>query len=276
MRRPINVQPAISIHVPLAGDDFDSDIAVMYYRISIHVPLAGDDLEWQRCGGSYIISIHVPLAGDDVASLPQIIVSFTFLSTSPLRGTTWPISTGKSWANFYPRPPCGGRRTARHRMLTRWTISIHVPLAGDDGRGAAFPKNIIKISIHVPLAGDDHGVRNSQLHFVISIHVPLAGDDVWRAMCAKRISNFYPRPPCGGRPARSSVFLQGQHFYPRPPCGGRPAFPVRTGWSPPYFYPRPPCGGRPSYSSAVTLPSSYFYPRPPCGGRHVAVGCGAV
>ena len=35
-------------------------------------------------------------------------------------------------------------------------------------------------------------------------------------------ANFYPRPPCGGRPD-TAVLINGvfSHFYPRPPCGGR-------------------------------------------------------
>ena len=33
------------------------------------------------------------------------------------------------------------------------------------------------ISIHVPLAGDDGGITNQDVAVTISIHVPLAGDD---------------------------------------------------------------------------------------------------
>ena len=36
--------------------------------------------------------------------------------------------------------------------------------------------------------------------FSISIHVPLAGDDRRREKILHRQNNFYPRPPCGGRP----------------------------------------------------------------------------
>ncbi len=36
--------------------------------------------------------------------------------------------------------------------------------------------------------------------------------------------NFYPRPPCGGRPITPQDGNTRQNFYPRPPCGGRPAW----------------------------------------------------
>ena len=102
-------------------------------RISIHVPLAGDDwrCRWSACR-QRPISIHVPLAGDDGGIFMPKTGGTIFLSTSPLRGTTF----------------------ARHAVFKASRISIHVPLAGDDQvvcvLAAALP-----ISIHVPLAGDD-------------------------------------------------------------------------------------------------------------------------
>ena len=56
----------ISIHVPLAGDDWL--LAPQGYQrlISIHVPLAGDDSFGTTGVVLVVISIHVPLAGDDV------------------------------------------------------------------------------------------------------------------------------------------------------------------------------------------------------------------
>ena len=79
---------AISIHVPLAGDDARCRPVVVFVSISIHVPLAGDDDTSRVFGTGTHISIHVPLAGDD------FIVKF------PCQGLP----------DFYPRPPCGGRR----------------------------------------------------------------------------------------------------------------------------------------------------------------------
>ena len=55
----------------------------------------------------------------------------------------------------------------------------------------------------------------------ISIHVPLAGDDSRAGPGARRQRDFYPRPPCGGRPDGGAEILEDVDFYPRPPCGGR-------------------------------------------------------
>ena len=103
---------------------------------------------------------------------------------------------------------------------------------------------------------------------------------------------FYPRPPCGGRPAVTRCAAgKAADFYPRPPCGGRHCprtAPIHPGdaflstpsvWRATFvvnvsvnsrrnFYPRPPCGGRPSRMCSEPTCEAYFYPRPPCGGRH--------
>ena len=86
---------------------------------------------------------------------------------------------------------------------------------------------------------------------------------------AETASNFYPRPPRGGRPIKFTEasspdqFLSTpsarratsapawrcsphSHFYPRPPRGGRQPGNLCTGYGGGHFYPRPPRGGRPS------------------------------
>ena len=68
-RRQGGRKKKISIHVPLAGDDFLllQGSATRIY-ISIHVPLAGDDERVvPNPAADNLISIHVPLAGDDPA-----------------------------------------------------------------------------------------------------------------------------------------------------------------------------------------------------------------
>ena len=104
-------------------------------------------------------------------------------------------------------------------------------------------------------------------------------------------SNFYPRPPRGGRPFDFMNSRAMSEFLPTPSAR-------RATWSP-YsqrrrvqvisthalreegdclqswrrrryndFYPRPPRGGRPESGWAAAW-STDFYPRPPRGGRHV-------
>ena len=191
-------------------------------RISIHVPLAGDDMRRRRrairrqdfyprppCGGrpcqsvaatnERSISIHVPLAGDD-----------------PLR--RWRRCPAP---HFYPRPPCGGRLHPVVNIHRPGEFLSTSPLRGTTPSVRRSPA-WRTISIHVPLAGDDTpSVRRSPAWRTISIHVPLAGDDRQSADSAAASENFYPRPPCGGR-RRTAGSLSGcTNFYPRPPCGGR-------------------------------------------------------
>ena len=103
-----------------------------------------------------------------------------------------------------------------------------------------------------------------------------------------RHSDFYPRPPRGGRRTPCPRLRHSPNFYPRPPRGGRPACSDVCHVMPPFlstpsarratstpnsvrccctnFYPRPPRGGRPPCRHPADRPSN-FYPRPPRGGR---------
>ena len=101
----------------------------------------------------------------------------------------------------------------------------------------------------------------------ISIHaLRVEGDELSEAEAAAP-TNFYPRPPGGGRRGVDGDVRRDQHFYPRPPGGGRP----RKGSSHPdpvdYFYPRPPGGGRRRSRGQSGQTPDNFYPRPPGGGR---------
>ena len=79
-------------------------------------------------------------------------------------------------------------------------------------------------------------------------------------------SNFYPRPPRGGRPIRSKMaageFGISIHALREEGDQCRPAYPCR----PQYFYPRPPRGGR-RWTMTRREFFQNFYPRPPRGGR---------
>ena len=102
-------------------------------------------------------------------------------------------------------------------------------------------------------------------------------------------SDFYPRPPCGGRlsvgqragvqPGISIHALRAEGDLHRHVGGVAPAISIhalRAEGDPPrradgrcklYFYPRPPCGGRPPARCCPMAACTDFYPRPPCGGR---------
>ena len=102
--------------------------------ISIHVPRVGDD----RLGRSWSIGCSLflstsPVWGTTQARPPDGAQIKAFLSTSPVWGTTvFVVKKSVERRNFYPRPPCGGRRPLCLELQRRQVISIHVPRVGDD------------------------------------------------------------------------------------------------------------------------------------------------
>ena len=81
------------------------------------------------------------------------------------------------------------------------------------------------ISIHaLREEGDVDSSSNVYGWVDISIHALREEGDFASMRCAVRASNFYPRPPRGGRLfGRWSSLRKWRNFYPRPPRGGRPA-----------------------------------------------------
>ena len=104
-------------------------------------------------------------------------------------------------------------------------------------------------------------------HSPISIHALLAESDFLQSNRQLHNFNFYPRSPCGERPAGYHSRADRPHFYPRSPCGERleeveklsrvtvisihallaesdtsRLYKILCNWD---FYPRSPCGERP-------------------------------
>ena len=103
---------------------------------------------------------------------------------------------------------------------------------------------------------------------VISIHALLAESDrrpdrLWRAYHG----NFYPRSPCGERPALCRyAMVSAPHFYPRSPCGERPGCASGNPARRPFLST---LSLRRATFFAIFKPQilTYFYPRSPCGER---------
>ena len=100
---------------------------------------------------------------------------------------------------FYPRSPCGERRLSYF-----YIIKITQFLSTLSLRRATIPDR-------EPAAG-----------YLISIHALLAESDPTRWAPTCRISNFYPRSPCGERLVALLATGRAGYFYPRSPCGERP------------------------------------------------------
>ena len=127
----------------------------------------------------------------------------------------------------------------------------------------------VEISIHaLREEGDPGAVQGRDLRPDISIHALREEGDLRMLLNSALISLFLSTP--SARRATSSCqtdFCGSTDFYPRPPRGGRPTTRRRWGARNGNFYPRPPRGGRPSSGILPTPLDSHFYPRPPRGGR---------
>ena len=171
-------------------------------------------------------------------------------------------------ANFYPRPPRGGRPWRSVPMMNRpqflstpsarrATVEL---LVGAKGTWDFYPR---------PPRGGRPPIR----------------------VVVRGLTKFLSTPSARrATRSASSVQTRTTHFYPRPPRGGRRQARNPPAWSD-YFYPRPPRGGRlghgpksamlikflstPSARRATPLLTTWrtsrenFYPRPPRGGRRV-------
>ena len=132
--------------------------------------------------------------------------------------------------NFYPRPPRGGRRLHAPSFRRCYRISIHaLREEGDLRRQHPVPSHMRFLS------------TPSARRATVSV-----------SSGSSRVSNFYPRPPRGGRRVscqnadKPTIFLstpsarratEGDflfigwccNFYPRPPRGGRRLVPEKKG-----------------------------------------------
>ena len=174
----IGQQLIISIHVPRVGDDASPSPVEAGRKISIHVPRVGDDLMDSDGSSFYLISIHVPRVGDDFGAGWNNLSFPIFLSTSPVWGTTTSTRRLSSCrTHFYPRPPCGGRRSK---------VAVH-------------GVRVVFLSTS-PVWGTTWQQGKRRWRCFISIHVPRVGDDSIAEFISMVVGYFYPRPPCGGRP----------------------------------------------------------------------------
>ena len=127
-----------------------------------------------------------------------------FLSTLSLRRATYsPKRSRCTEQYFYPRSPCGERQLMAALLqntdyLFLSTLSLRrATFSGDHGHING------DISIHALLAESDHDTYViMEAAKVISIHALLAESDAPRRDTGACHRDFYPRSPCGERPAQ--------------------------------------------------------------------------
>ena len=214
------------------------------------------------------ISIHALLAESDVFLLKKITITVDISIHALLAESDekYPVMLLINHY-FYPRSPCGERR-----WLRCWQLAAR------------------DISIHALLAESDVGQKRLRQKLAISIHALLAESDAYEAeKKATGENNFYPRSPCGERPAVEdklvaaivisihALLAESDHQY------------VSSYFWRGYFYPRSPCGerlniNRPTITivqflstlslrraterlAVILANTQHFYPRSPCGER---------
>ena len=125
----------------------------------------------------------------------------TFLSTLSLRrATTIPCVHHHNNRVFYPRSPCGERLITIIEKLSETIFLSTLSLRRATPGGARVVAEVEVISIHALLAESDCSARSG--------------------FCRPRY--FYPRSPCGERPANwFDLWGWAEYFYPRSPCGER-------------------------------------------------------
>ena len=192
-----------------------------------------------------------------------------FLSTLSLRrATRLGCILGHFGQHFYPRSPCGERPLGTVNADRLQPISIHALLAESDLYPALSCRPHAAISIHALLAESDPVhllVQPPVTEFLSTLSLRRAT----RQIDAVRLAglNFYPRSPCGERPAPLADGAQADATF-LSTLSLRRATDCLTGshYCEPYFYPRSPCGERPA-RHVSPLTQSHFYPRSPCGER---------
>ena len=169
-----------------------------------------------------MISTHALREEGDSTVPKELAETADFYPRPPRGGRRICSENGLDYGNFYPRPPRGGRPA--------WS--------GTSGSGINFYPRPPRGGRHRPANKPDKPGRN-----------------------------FYPRPPRGGR---LEHFGQQRDRQPISTHALREeGDSLRMSWPPlaRYFYPRPPRGGRRGWNVGTIADYMDFYPRPPRGGR---------
>ena len=169
-----------------------------------------------------MISIHALREEGDYQFCIDLRDDGGFLSTPSARRATPPLPPRcRTWKNFYPRPPRGGRQVDRSgRVVTR--VFLSTPSA----RRATLQCLVTWSSHRYFYPRPPRGGRLVLVWSRNSSEGFLSTPSARRATCCRWGSSpgcvyFYPRPPRGGRRMGQERVCHRRDFYPRPPRGGR-------------------------------------------------------
>ena len=223
-------------------------------------------LGWLRV----LISIHALLAESDRSTLKLALRS----------------------SYFYPRSPCGERRSRRYRRLRSKGFLSTLSL-----RRATAPMVLSQVtSLFLSTLSLRRATSSRFMPFTvaaflstlslrratlfqefdimavsISIHALLAESDCLAGRNLSPPPDFYPRSPCGERLLSAASLSAMIYFYPRSPCGERPGRPV-DGLLCKVISIHALLAESDRVAFATSIGPSNFYPRSPCGERQPVVG----
>ena len=214
------------------------------------------------------ISIHALREEGDSQSTCKEAPTWQFLSTPSARRATALRSLRQTRkADFYPRPPRGGRP---HALLCLHAAGEF--LSTPSARRATQlwgrrTRPLRDFYPRPPRGGRRSSKEDSHHDSVISIHALREEGDHQARRQLEQPQHFYPRPPRGGRP-RHGHYTSDKlvNFYPRPPRGGRQDSASKLNEAMKFL--STPSARRATVPPRASFSSSfYFYPRPPRGGR---------
>ena len=165
-----------------------------------------------------------PPRGGRLHTVRYSLALFGYFYPRPPRGGR-PRPTARAAArshNFYPRPPRGGRLPREREQHHGRDISIHA-LREEGDSPAQIPPQTDRQFLSTPSA------RRA---------TPASSMDT------SHLSNFYPRPPRGGRQPLSSGRYTAREFLSTPSARRATTARQKATAHGLYFYPRPPRGGR--------------------------------
>ena len=232
--------------MPLAGHDRLPKRGTLTGDISIHVPLAGHDFDGSDAAKLLILfQSTCPLRGTTPERAKKAAAK-GFQSTCPLRGTTTCVQRSRSGECYFnPRAPCGARRC---RRFGKESDGGHFnPRAPCGARPFQIGDSVhqMHISIRVPLAGHDLVPKQgdvAQKHF--NPRAPCGA----RQPCSiiqRRSRLFQSACPLRGTTTKNFSTIQDYLFQSACPLRGTTGSTLRFRTnSPRDFNPRAPCGAR--------------------------------
>ena len=233
-----------------------------------------------------------PPRGGRHALLGVVFIKLVFLSTPSARRATAVGHVVLDYVRFLSTP--SARRATPAGVLARWSIRfLSTPSARRATDQCRKVVRIMQISIHaLREEGDTMATTIEELRKEFLSTPSARRATAVGGILLRRVQDFYPRPPRGGRRGRAWASAPLLYFYPRPPRGGRRIIAASLfAFS---IFLSTPSARRATFlflgsylntpisihalreegdhiSPFLSVIQSHFYPRPPRGGRPLAV-----